>query len=657
MPRDTLLKMTFCLVLLLLLCQTALARTPDRHALLIGIDDYSTTPFRSLKGAVNDINLIRDVLEKHHGFKPEHITVLLNEKATHLGIRDAFRALGAQAEPGDLIYIHYSGHGSSACDLNGDEGNDGLDSTWVPYGSRSEVRDAYDSKDCDLTIKRGVVSDEVDLNQYDILDDELNQWVAALNAVTENVVFVSDSCHSGTVSKSFELLPTRGVVNDYRAYPQASVSAPLEGVRISACRDDEKAGEFRDGNRVHGMFSWFWAKALAEAEAGLSWHDLVKRASAFIGYEYGGIAGQHPQIQGDIHRQAFGGDNPSGRRTVAVIDVVGADVTLGAGLLSGITIGSVYHNAKKGGEVRIESVEPTTSRGVARGGVEVGDLFVLQQYVPDMAPLGVCVEAREPAGAIELESARREVSQPGYVLADKGACDLRLVIESDESSDGLVCRILRSDGTPFCANSEAASISVEKGWESILHKRLSKMGRLRSLLGLQAKDKQAPLVFEAVVWQPGSDGEQTRTMGGFDYSYGQRYEEEAVAKAQVGDVLSFVIRNLGDEPYYSYLVSLSDDGSIIPFFPRNDDGLESGRVEPGATFESSSDFVYQLNKEGREYVRFIASREPVDIGLLAQEPFGTRSKSLGLFGRWVRAASLFEGEWTTDIIAFDIAPR
>lgn len=659
MWRDGSLKLVLCLTLLVVCCTVSHAQGVERHALLIGIDDYSTSPFRSLQGAGNDISLIRDVLVAKHDFKPKRIRVLLDEQATHIGIRDAFRELQNTVAPGDFVYIHYSGHGSSACDVNGDEKDGGQDSTWVPYGSRSGMEEAP-PLDCALAREQGAAAPEtVDLNRYDILDDELNLWMANLNRITDNVVFVSDSCHSGTVSKSLELLPMRGVVGDSRVYPElATETAPLEGVRISACRDDEKTGEFRDGDRVFGIFTWFWAKALTEAGPSTSWQDLVKRAAAFIEHEHGGITTQHPQVEGDVHRHAFGEQLLRGQGRVAVTNVVGSEVTLGAGLLSGVTVGSSYFNETTGCELVVRTVDATSSAATSSGRTSVGDLFVLKRYQPEMAPLRVCVRTTPPMGNREHAMAVRAADQPGYVMTGHGGqCDLVLQLGKGQGADVGHCRILRDDGEPYFSDRNAMTVTMGYGWESVLYRRLAKMARLRSLLALRPGKGRAALDFEAVVWRQAPSGGGKRTFGGVEYSPISRHGSETVARVRTGDVLTFVIRNEGDEPYFCYLVGMADNGIIQPLYPLSQDSMEAGRLRPGATLDSAGEFSFRLDEPGREYVRFIASREPVDVGLLSQEPFVSQSKSLGSFGRWTRAANLFEGEWTTDIIAFDISPR
>lgn len=152
--------------------------TTGKHGLFIGIDNYRNVP--TLRGSINDVKLIQGVLRQRFGFQKQDFITLLDEQATHTGIENAFKTLISRVKNDDLVYIHYSGHGSYTADLNGDE-RSGEDQTWVSYGTRG-----------------GNIGEKDD---YDVLDDEINSWLGAIYAKTHNVVFVSDSCHSGSVAR------------------------------------------------------------------------------------------------------------------------------------------------------------------------------------------------------------------------------------------------------------------------------------------------------------------------------------------------------------------------------------------------------------------------------------------------------------------------
>jgi len=209
----------------------------NKYSLLIGIDKYNNSGITDLNGAVNDIKLVQNVLRERFNFQKNDFIVLLNQQATHVNIEKAFKKLIKQVQPNDLVYIHYSGHGSQTTDLNGDEPS-GLDQTWVSFGSRQ------------LGNKK---------NNYDVLDDEIDAWLAAIYAKTKNIIFVSDSCHSATVSRG-KVPVVRGLKRDKRSHPLGKISyTKLDeyyGIHIGSARNNEFAAETSgDDGKSYGLFT------------------------------------------------------------------------------------------------------------------------------------------------------------------------------------------------------------------------------------------------------------------------------------------------------------------------------------------------------------------------------------------------------------------
>lgn len=91
-----------------------------KSALLIGINRYQI-PGNDLRGCVNDVKMIQAVLKKYYGFKLADITTLLDDQATTKAIRAGIQNLIKSAKAGDVLYLHFSGHGSNVPDKNGDE--------------------------------------------------------------------------------------------------------------------------------------------------------------------------------------------------------------------------------------------------------------------------------------------------------------------------------------------------------------------------------------------------------------------------------------------------------------------------------------------------------------------------------------------------------
>lgn len=93
---------------------------------------------------------------------------LTTDSATRGAVITELDRLAAASQPGDLVVWTNSSHGGQLPDLNGDEA-DGLDETIVLYDG-------------------------------ELVDDEINKQLAKF-AAGVRVVVISDSCHSGTVTR------------------------------------------------------------------------------------------------------------------------------------------------------------------------------------------------------------------------------------------------------------------------------------------------------------------------------------------------------------------------------------------------------------------------------------------------------------------------
>lgn len=148
-----------------------------KRAVLIGINDYADPAVNDLHGCVNDVTLMGEVLTDTFGF--DDVSRVVDPPGnTRDGIFAALDGLIDATEQGDVAVLFYSGHGSQAPDVSGDEGVGELDETIVPSDSG-----------------RG------SLPVRDIIDDELNSYLAALGERTDRAYFIFDSCHSGSIDR------------------------------------------------------------------------------------------------------------------------------------------------------------------------------------------------------------------------------------------------------------------------------------------------------------------------------------------------------------------------------------------------------------------------------------------------------------------------
>ena len=112
--------------ILLLLSLFVSAQT--KRALVIGLGEQQDKAWNKINGD-KDVPLVQGML-KSAGFRS--VTTLVNRQATKSGIVGAFKRMAASCKQGDVVYVHYSGHGQQMTDVHNDE-KDGLDEGGIPY--------------------------------------------------------------------------------------------------------------------------------------------------------------------------------------------------------------------------------------------------------------------------------------------------------------------------------------------------------------------------------------------------------------------------------------------------------------------------------------------------------------------------------------------
>jgi hypothetical protein len=153
-----------------------------RRALCVGIDSYRESP---LAGCVRDADTWAGALRQLQF----DVTTVLDRDATRQRMLDALQVLVESARPGDVLVFQYSGHGTQARDLNGDE-SDRFDEALVPID--------YDT---------GAL----------LLDDDLADVYRRLPGGAVLTLFM-DCCHSGTNSRFAPLDRTQARGSERRRF-------------------------------------------------------------------------------------------------------------------------------------------------------------------------------------------------------------------------------------------------------------------------------------------------------------------------------------------------------------------------------------------------------------------------------------------------------
>jgi hypothetical protein len=213
---------------------------PRGISLHIGLNRVDPAHYQGWDGALTacefDANDMRAIAESR-GFEPRS---LLTQEATSDAVLTAIERAAGELGQGDLFLCTYSGHGGQVPDRNGEDEEDRSDETWV----------AYDRQ---------------------IVDDELYALWGRF-APGARIFVLSDSCHSGTVTRDiqaevpepvsttekaatesprYKAMPRDVMIATYRAnaklydaiqerLPAAEQADPAATVvLISGCRDDQ----------------------------------------------------------------------------------------------------------------------------------------------------------------------------------------------------------------------------------------------------------------------------------------------------------------------------------------------------------------------------------------------------------------------------------
>lgn len=266
--------------MLLFVFGSVIAQT--RRALLIGISEYEQSgenSWTSIHGS-NDVELIAPIL-RNQGFKT---TIICNREAKAEKIRKAMTKLIDACVSGDIVYLHFSGHGQPIEDMNGDE-EDGWDESIIPY-------------DAQMIFEKGKYE-----GQNHITDDEIHAFIEKLRSkVGEEgyVCVVIDACHAGGSSRGDDdmeevedMAYVRGTKTGFssngkefrpRINAKGNFSIP-KGDRLAnitfmeACRSYQSNYEIKQDGKYYGPLSYYVSQVLSvnDLSASLDWILEVKK--------------------------------------------------------------------------------------------------------------------------------------------------------------------------------------------------------------------------------------------------------------------------------------------------------------------------------------------------------------------------------------------
>lgn len=308
---------------------------PKLYALLIGAELYlpnrlsDGVSYKSLRGCVNDVNLVEKFLQSQLGlpeeciFKltsshPDRESLELGESPkpmeperqwpTYKNIVTAFQHLEDIAQPGDRVYIHYSGHGGRVSTIYPKiKGESGDDISLVPI---------------DVGSGEG---------QY-LRDLELVTLLAKMLDKGLVLTVVLDCSHSGGFGQS---------MNSHYMNSHYTNIKSINYVLLAACRPSELAYEQAPVNEErNGALTYWFVDSAINMGTNITYKQLYNRIFAKVQSKF---PQQTPMLWGQGDRVVFGNDYRQTENGVTVMQVEVEEnttkVKLNAGQAQGVRKG------------------------------------------------------------------------------------------------------------------------------------------------------------------------------------------------------------------------------------------------------------------------------------------------------------------------------
>ncbi|KAL8310413.1 hypothetical protein RB597_010313 [Gaeumannomyces tritici] len=353
---------------------------PDKWAVLIGVESYlvegkppttrrldgagHSLSYEPLEGCVNDVLAVEEYLVEVLDVPPDHIDKLLAPRpnaqyireldrrsyadATYASIVQALGRIPEKAKKGDLVYIHYSGHGARATTVFADARK--------ADPSRSDKDEAL------------VPSDILYGGRY-LRDLELAVLMQDMASAGLVVTASLDCCYSGGALRGSdggtELVRFRGVSRVYESDQEADVPDPTTMCRIAhwasqpswftsargfvvmaACLDTQQAAEH---NGQYGLFTYWMLHSLRNGPLHISSDALFERIRGNI---QSNRYNQTPQMFGDWKRSFFGSTVRS-RVNAHVVSATQLNPAKALEDQSVVLNGGKMHGVEKGSEYAI----------------------------------------------------------------------------------------------------------------------------------------------------------------------------------------------------------------------------------------------------------------------------------------------------------------
>lgn len=559
-----------------------------KHALLIGVGDYPTNSGWQDLGAANDIDLLKNALTLQ-GFTNENILLLKDQAATKASIiQHLDHQLYENLTAGDIVLVHFSGHGQQVADKNGDE-VDGYDEAIVPY-------------DSPLKYEKGQNEGE-----QLIRDEELGELLLKIRkklGVEGHLLVTIDACHSGTGTRGLGI--ARGTNRKMAGtdYVIQNASKPQDGnslesevldtatnlapiVTFFSTSAGELSYEYKDEqNQSYGLLSYTFSKLLNTMEQG-TYQLLIDRLKLEMN-KLGAL--QTPQAEGILTQKIFGGQLVQSSTFFNIKEIVDAQtILLNAGELHGITKGAVIEFYPKSNQDLTQqqpvAIGAVTYAGTLDADVELNQAITATEIqncwaylkTPRLAPFKLKLQINLVEGAAKTKIETQLANYPIIQLVDTFP-DLQLITNQQNLQ-----LINKQDKLIYQKELAAAKIAE-------VIQRIVNYSQIAYLRNLEITDRVLSLEVKLVNKETGLP----------------------VDEYEIGETMQLQIKNTGKKAAYYQVVDIQPDNQFSVVVPSAPYVAADFMIQPEETQIVPIELEIYPPK-GNELFKIIATNQPLDL--------------------------------------------
>lgn len=586
----------------------------EKYALLIGVGEYPSESGWQKLSSEKDVDYIKTAL-LNRGFLDKNIQTLLNEATTKKSIENAVNELTQVIRKGDIVYIHFSGHGQQIVDVDGDE-IDGLDEALVPYDSPMYYQKGkYEGKKL-------------------LLDDEIKVFTNNIRkklGKKGQLIFVADACHSGTSVRGQVKVRGTSVImgtekqnidmleQDYgfqdENYKKNSLASMISVFASGANEANFEAEEI-------GSLSYAMAKALNQQNE-LSFQELFEH----IKLTMASIAPyQHPQLEGDKDLLVFNSKNNTLKPSYSVEEVITPKrIRVNFGLLHDIPVGSM-----------MEVISLGENKAITKGKVVASNLqyseIKLEKAIPESmeVPLRVKIlskaappiycnlkidipndnDCKKIVEALKAKNIFNEVSFNYDLILS--LCEDNGLLELRNKNGDLLCQTNLQKSDFYNTRKFEAKIRAFTQTKYLRqYETQSNLDLSLELIPVQIKEVDGRLVTQQTL----SVEDYTSTFGTLQF--------------RVGDAVQMEITNNNPEPAYFSIMDIQPDHTMRLLVPSMDEEQQAADFFIKGNSSIVLPTIFRFDEPyGRDVLKLIATKQPLGLGdILSSDGIIRRNKN------------------------------